>query len=126
MITLQQYFMGRDVKYKNELTNEFITNATNLLQKVNKLLWLAGRKEVTVNSGWRPPSVNKAVGGSLTSKHMICHAIDLNDDDGSLDAWCMANLDKLEECGLWLEHPSATPRWCHLDDWPRKVRVFKP
>jgi hypothetical protein len=127
MIEIRQYWMGREVKYANQLTGEYINNAKSLLEKVNKLMKMYGRYP-SVNSGWRPPEVNAAVGGAKLSNHMTCHAIDLNDDDGSLDAWCFTNLDKLEACGLYLEHPSKTPRWCHLQDVAPKSgrRVFMP
>ncbi len=127
MITLEQYFMGRDKTYAKELTNEYISNAKSLLEKVNGLLAAYG-KFPSVNSGWRPPTVNKAVGGALRSNHMICRAIDLNDDDGNLDKWCTNNLPLLEKFGLYLEHPSKTPRWCHLQDVRPKSgnRVFMP
>lgn len=74
-------------------------------------------------------AVNTAVpGAAKNSKHIVCQAIDLNDHDGRLDAWCLANLDALEELGLWLEHPDATPGWCHLQTQPPRSgnRVFEP
>ncbi len=127
MITIDQYFMGRDKTYSKELTNEFINNAKTLLVAVNKLLKIYGTYP-SVNSGWRPPSVNKAAGGSLKSNHMICRAVDLNDDDGALDAWCMEHQELLKELGLFLEHPSKTPRWCHLQNVPPRSgkQVFMP
>jgi hypothetical protein len=40
----------------------------------------------------------------------------------------MANLAVLEELQLWLEHPDATPGWCHLQILPPRSgrRVFYP
>jgi uncharacterized protein YcbK (DUF882 family) len=82
-----------------------------------------------VSSGWRPPSLNaKTAGAAPNSKHMTCQALDVYDPDGDLDEWCMENLAKLEEAGLWLEHPSATKGWCHLQIVPPRSgkRVFYP
>ena len=49
-------------------------------------------------------------------------------NEGEIDAWCMDHLDFLAEAGLWLEHPSATKGWCHLQQVPPKSgrRVFYP
>ena len=51
---------------------------------------------------------------------MLCKACDLEDVDGKLDKWCMDNLHILAEIGLWLEHPSATKTWCHIQTVPPK------
>lgn len=128
MITLEDYFMGRDVEYAEELTDELRDNARETVERANALLARAGLDR-SVNSGWRPAAVNATVpNAAKRSKHMQCLAIDLDDDDGALDAWCMAHLDVLKEIGLWLEHPSATPRWCHLQIVPPRSgnRVFYP
>ncbi len=129
MITLQQYMMGRDTQYPYMLTPTIVENAKDLLSRVNKLLEFYGNTNVGVTSGWRPPNINAATkGASATSKHMEGNAIDLSDDDGSLDDWCMRNQQFLVQQGLYLEHPSFTPRWCHLQRIaPRSGnRVFRP
>jgi hypothetical protein len=127
MITIEDYWMGRDKKYPSDLVQAVIDNARILLPRVNLLLDRMGRT-ATVNSGWRPITVNKQVGGSKLSNHITGRAIDLNDDDGSIDLWCMNNLKELEKVGLWLEHPKATPRWTHLQSIQPKSgnRVFLP
>jgi len=61
--------------------------------------------------GFRPASCTI---GAKNSAHKTGQAVDLYDPDGALDAWCMNNQDKLVQLGLWLEHPSATPGWCHV------------
>lgn len=118
MITIKQYFMGREKKYASELTATIKSNAEDLLMRVNKLLKEFGEdREVT--SGWRPVAVNRQIpGAAKRSKHMLGLAIDLEDTDGSLDEWCLENLEKLEAFGLWQEHPSATKGWCHLQSMP--------
>ena len=139
MITLTQYFMGRDKKYPQDLSNEIRENAAKTVSQVNLLLGLAVAQGVTlelhpstgtlVSSGWRPPSVNKATpGAALRSKHMTGHAIDVYDPDGDLDEWCLYHLSALESVGLYLEHPSATKGWCHLQTLPPRSgkRVFFP
>lgn len=127
-LKLADYYMGRDRLHRQELSRELRANARETLNRVNRLLRRAGlvRK---VSSGWRPAAINAAVPGAAKgSKHLSCQAIDLEDSDGSLDAWCMANLGVLEELQLWLEHPDATPGWCHLQILPPRSgsRVFYP
>lgn len=131
-ITLADYYMGRDSLYAHELTPELAANAQQTVACANELLRRAGLRRA-VNSGWRPAAVNATVkNAAKKSKHMLCLAIDINDDDGALDAWCMAHPEVLEELGLWLEHPSATPGWCHVQivcygSWaPGKPRCFYP
>lgn len=128
MITLPDYWMGRDSKYPDDLTPEIEGNAIELIARVNLLMESFGQ-ERAVNSGWRPPAVNASVrGAAVKSKHMLGLAVDLADPDGELDDWCMDNLGELERVGLWLEHPSATKNWCHLQSVPPRSgkRVFYP
>jgi len=127
-LKLADYYMGRDREYHAELTPELRANARETVSRVNRLLKRAGFTR-RVTSGWRPAAVNATVPGAAKgSKHINCIAIDLEDRDGALDAWCMAHLDVLEELGLWLEHPDATPDWCHLQTLPPRSgnRVFQP
>lgn len=122
-ITPQEILMGRDAEYP--LTEELRLNLNRLLLSLNRLRAYYG-KPMVVSSGYRPGKYNKAAGGAAKSAHLTCEACDFRDIDGSLDLWCMANQDKLEECGLWLEHPDATSGWCHLDIRKRNNRVFRP
>lgn len=129
MIQLSDYWMGRDKKYPDAFTLEIEGNAVELLDRVNALLADFG-EERKVNSGWRPPEVNsKTPNAAVKSKHMMGLAVDLDDPEGDLDDWCMENDgERLVQFGLWMEHPSATKGWCHLQSSPPKSgkRVFYP
>ena len=128
MITLKEYFQGRDEQFANELTSELRVNAEVTVARVNALLSHFGQDRI-VNSGWRPRAVNSAtLGAAIKSKHMTCEACDLQDADGDLDDWCMDNLQILEELRLWLEHPASTKGWTHVQIVPPKSgkRVFYP
>ena len=143
-ITLGDYFTGpgpvlRDVKYAAELTDGIRENAAETVRRVNLLLAAMAADGVPLavdpqtgslsHSGWRPRAVNAATpGAAKKSKHMQGRADDLFDPRGLLDAWCLAHLDTLEEIGLWLEHPDATPLWCHVQTVPPGSgrRVFHP
>ena len=121
--------MGRELLHPGELTTELRANAALTVQRTNALLRLAGLRTCEVNSGWRPTAINAATAGaSPRSRHITCQAIDLCDAFDALDGWCMANLPALEAIGLWLEHPSATPGWCHVQTLPPGSgnRVFFP
>ena len=120
--------MGRDRSHAHELTPHLRENAALTVERANALLARAALPGV-VNSGWRPQAINAAVpNASPRSKHVSCQAIDLDDASGALDAWCMRNLAALAAIGLWLEHPDATPGWCHVQVVPPRSgrRVFMP
>lgn len=139
MITIGAYLMGRAEKYPDALTDELMANGMDTVRKVNELLAEAQTfgifqpiKSETgsqVSSGWRPPAVNARVpGAARRSLHMTMQACDIYDPENALDDWCMKHLDVLERIGLWLESPTATPGWCHVQTKPpgSRRRVFIP
>ena len=129
VITLEQYWMGRDKKYPDAWSEDIEHQAIDLLDRVNALLKGFG-EDRSVNSGWRPPALNAATNGAaLKSKHMTGNAVDLADPEGDLDDWCSENDGALlSSYGLWMEHPAATKGWCHLQNLPPKSgrRIFYP
>lgn len=136
-LRLADYWMGRNETHADDLTAEIVRNATHLLRRVNNLLVLMHDIQIEphpitgnpITSGWRPPEINAGTKGAAPrSKHMSGNAVDLYDPEAEIDAWCMEHLDFLAEAGLWLEHPSATKGWCHLQQVPPKSgrRVFYP
>lgn len=62
------------------------------------------------------------------SQHLLGKAADLADRDGSLTAFCVANLALLERAQLWMEDPSRTRGWVHLQTSPPTSgrRIFLP
>lgn len=139
MITLEQYFMGRDATYAADLTPNIVRNATDLLERVNRLIERMGNavtwenhpvNRSLVSSGWRPPAVNAATAGAaMHSHHMTGCAVDLYDPHGELDDWLLEMLPVIGgEFGLYLEHPASTKGWAHLQNVaPRSGRrVFYP
>lgn len=114
-------------------------NAGDLLSRVNPLLDCMRADGVRVHGN---PKTNTLVSGETYggfrpqdcpigapgSSHKTGQAIDLFDPADTLDAWCMAHLDLLDQFGLYLEHPAATPTWCHLTTRAPKSgrRVFFP
>ena len=138
-ISLTDYYMGRELLYGGDLTPERQLNALTTVSRVNTLIaaLVAAGVDIEVNprtgtlisSGWRPAVLNGTIPGAAPkSKHITCQACDLYDPDGAIDDWCMEHLDVLEKIGLWLEHPSATKSWAHLQTVPPRSgnRVFYP
>lgn len=144
MITLTDFWMGRDREFAHVLGTDVRANAARTVDLTNELLALARADGVTlevsprtrsvITSGWRPGAVNAATpGAAVRSKHITGQAVDLFDPDGDLDAWCLdqaelGGLGHLARLGLWLEHPAATKGWCHLQTVPPRSgrRVFYP
>lgn len=114
----------------DELTQEVKDNAVILLNKVNQLLKDLGITEASVSSGFRPSSVNNATPhAAKRSLHMSGKAVDIFDPNGTLDNLVISRPDLLKKYELWVENPSNTATWCHLD-WgtraDRDLRMFNP
>lgn len=130
-ITIEDYFMGRDIEYKEDITEEIRDNAAKLLKSVNAFLSKIGNdKKYVVSSGWRPLAINsKLSNSSKKSLHMVGSAIDIQDSDNALQRLIEANKAMLKEHGLWLENPQYTKGWIHLDNKQRSNReynIFNP
>lgn len=141
-ITVREYFGGYRELYPLRLGPEIERQAFMTVELANKLLAQAAtfgvaltrvspRTRSLVTSGWRSPEINAATpGAAVNSRHMTGQAIDLYDPDADLDNWLMTGEGQaaLVALGLWLEHPSATKGWCHLQTVPPRSqkRVFYP
>lgn len=140
IITLAEYWMGRDRTHGLQLSTVIRGHALRTVELANELLARAGKEGVQldahpktgslVSSGWRPAVINEHTPGAApNSKHLTAQAVDIYDPDGDLDEWCLVSADShLAVIGLWLEHPSATKGWCHVQTVPprSKRRVFYP
>lgn len=116
---------GKYPEREKDASDEVRANAAETARRVS----LLGLTPLSVSSGFRPAAINVHVkGAAVRSNHIMGRAVDLVDTDRSIVKWCLANLDKLKEVGLWMEEPASTPGWCHLQTVPPKSgnRVFKP
>jgi hypothetical protein len=123
MITLADYWNGRDKKYARCLTQEICNNAITTVSRINRLLGLAEQDGVdcdVVASGWRPLAVNDVTANAAkNSKHVTALAADVRDTERrDFARWCLRNLKQLEAIGLWMEDPRWTPTWVHLQIVP--------
>lgn len=133
MISYDEILKGRDSEYP--LTEKLERNLEKLYTAINKVRQAYG-KPMTVNSGYRPGRFNKKlykrpdgtwVDGAPRSAHLTCEAVDIADPNKAFAKWCLLNLHVLEEAGLWMESPAATPSWVHLQIRPvAGKRVFNP
>lgn len=135
MISIGEYF-GKWLARAGDIE---IERAGRLVQSVNKLMGMAQADGVAfpVNPATGSQVSGKEYGGfrptdcpigAAHSKHKLGAAVDLFDPLNEIDAWCMRNLDKVASCGIYIEHPDATPRWAH---WATigpasGDRVFRP
>lgn len=143
MITLDQFWMGRDKTHAAELTDAVRVNALHTVMRVNDLLERAKQDGIevdTIASGWRPTAVNaETPNAAPSSKHMTGEACDVKDDEHRFFArWCLEHTapichqegtpDLLQEIGLWMENPMWTPTWVHLQIVPPHSgrRIFVP
>lgn len=127
-------------KYQSVCTPTIDNNINRLLNACNKLEALALQDGIKFPTnvktgsnisgeglgGLRPKGTG--VGAGDGSSHCEGLGVDRFDPDGKIGQWCMKNQDKLKLCGIYIEHPSATPTWSH---WtirkPRSGRiVFYP
>lgn len=122
------YRMGRDTEYP--LTEDMEINEARLLFRVNALLTqfkdlvkLGG--PVQLSSGYRPGKYNVAAGGAAKSAHVTCEAVDVADANGDLKKWIVTNPTVLEKYDMYMEDPSKTPTWVHLQTRPTTTRIFK-
>lgn len=114
----------------SDLTQEVRINLERLLPLVNALLLDLGVTQAKVSSGFRPAAVNaKIPGAAKKSLHMRGLAVDLTDPEGTLAKLLLAKPNLLDKYGLWLENPTHTPGWMHLDlgtRAARPLRIFNP
>jgi len=62
-ISKDELLKGRDKQYPNDYTQEISDNLDKLLIPLNKIRDAYG-KPMTIDSGWRPPSINGSTPGA--------------------------------------------------------------
>jgi hypothetical protein len=126
MLLLGDYFKRQGVTITG-YDKALELNATPLLLAVDALVAVYNattKRSYTprITSGFRTPEINASIAGAAPkSLHMKAQAVDLEDHDGKFDEWLITDAGQamLKRIGLWMEHPKATPRWCHLQSVPQ-------
>ena len=122
-----------------DVTDERLNNALVLLDKVNALLEEAFLDGIDLDinpatgsyvsgktyGGFRPQDCPQ---GAPQSSHKQGMAVDIYDPHNTLDEWCFKHQDRLAHHNLYMESPTATPKWLHLTTRAPKSlkRVFMP
>jgi uncharacterized protein YcbK (DUF882 family) len=128
MIKKSELLMGRDKTHASEYNRDISKNLDVLCEKMN-IIRAAYGKPMQVASGWRPPSVNDATSNAgKKSKHTVGLAVDIRTTNDDLWNWCLANLQLMQDLGIYLEHRNYTPSWVHFSLGPpgSLKRIFIP
>ena len=94
--------------------------------------WVGG--PIRINSFYRSPELNKAIGGSYTSQHCKGQAIDIDDTschktNAEMYAWIKENLDFDQM--IWEFGDDNNPNWVHvsyvneIDNRNRCLKAYK-
>jgi zinc D-Ala-D-Ala carboxypeptidase len=101
----------------NTPTEEHLDNMKLLASKIFEPLrsWVGG--PIRINSFYRGPELNKAIGGSTKSQHMIGQAVDIDDTYGyktnaEMFNYIRGNLDFDQM--IWEFGDNKNPDWVHV------------
>lgn len=117
--------MAKKYKIDNKPDEEVVKNLTKLAQNILQPIRDKFGAPIVVTSGYRSPSLNKAVGGSPTSQHKTGNASDIRTKSDSLvDNRALFNLvKKMIEEGkivvgqlIWEYGNNDGPDWLHISN----------
>lgn len=109
-ISVTDYLMGR-VKFE-DLSDDLKGHVNTIVPKANELLSHFGQFR-KCNSGYRSPDDQRRINPkAMHSNHLICLAIDLEDNDGALNKFCKDNPKLLESLELYCEERQGN--WQHI------------
>tara|TARA_R100000995_G_scaffold64305_1_gene33424 strand:+ start:701 stop:1159 length:459 start_codon:yes stop_codon:yes gene_type:complete len=101
----------------NTPTKEHLANMTKLAKNVFEPLRVYAKGPIKINSFYRSPKLNKAIGGSSKSQHCNGQAIDIDDTFGRLTNAEMykfikqhLNFDQM----IWEFGNEDNPDWVHV------------
>ena len=103
-----------------------IENLKLLCQEVLQPIREHFGKSVTVNSGYRSPESNAAVGGSKTSDHCKGQAADIEIDgipNPELAKWIMDNLDYTQLILEFYTQGQPNSGWVHVSYDPNNIKM---
>ena len=102
---------------KNDPTDDHLQNMKLLSEKIFEPLRMHVGGPIKINSFYRGPELNKAIGGSKKSQHCRGQAIDIDDTYGhasnaEMYQWIKANLDYDQM--IWEFGTDENPDWVHV------------
>lgn len=116
--TLQEFIFSSTAlrqNINNTPTQEVINHFYELLPLLNGLREMWG-SPIIISSGYRCPELNKLVGGSKTSAHLIGYACDLVPVNGRMDDFieCCKRYFKDRLFDQVIIEKSGSSRWVHF------------
>ncbi len=102
---------------ENNPTDDHLLNMIEIAEKVFEPLRIHVGGPIKINSFYRGPELNKAIGGSSKSQHCHGQAIDIDDTFGhasnaEMYNWIKANLDYDQM--IWEFGTDQNPNWVHI------------
>ena len=102
---------------KNDPSDDHLANMKLIAEKVFEPLRTHVGGPIKINSFYRGPELNKAIGGSAKSQHCHGQAIDIDDTFGhasnaEMYNWIKANLDYDQM--IWEFGTDQNPNWVHI------------
>jgi len=102
---------------KNDPTDEHLLNMITISEKVFEPLRVHVNGPIKINSFYRGPELNKAIGGSSKSQHCNGQAIDIDDTFGyatnaEMYKWIKENLNFDQM--IWEFGTDDNPNWVHV------------
>ena len=101
----------------NTPTPQAVTNLHALVDNVLDPLREAWGKPIYVNSGYRSPAVNKAVGGAATSQHVTGQAVDITASPKTDNGYLFRLIERLKlpyDQLIWEKGNDQYPDWIHI------------
>ena len=110
-------------KIQNTPSAEIKQNIEKLLEVLDDLRKFFG-KPIKITSGYRCTELNKLVGGSPTSAHVIGYAADLQPVQGSFEEFKASVIDWLDKSGVKFDQciieKNKNTQWVHFGLYNRK------
>ena len=102
---------------KNDPSDDHLANMKLISEKVFEPLRIHVGGPIKINSFYRGPQLNKAIGGSAKSQHCHGQAIDIDDTYGhasnaEMFNWIRANLNYDQM--IWEFGDDNNPNWVHV------------
>lgn len=131
-LTMAKYFKAAEMlksetaeknKIQNTPSDEVEQNIEELLEVLDGLREHYG-KPIKITSGYRCAALNKLVGGSPTSAHVIGYAADLQPVQGSFEEFKASVIDWLDKSGVKFDQciieRNKNTQWVHFGLYNRK------